>query len=80
MGYDEIPKRKDYMRHFVELDDKFSRWGLPFNKESMSAEDLPTDINGLTEFNRPGKSYFASENTRTGLQTTHDAITGIDGY
>ena len=80
MGYDEIPKRKDYMRHFVELDDKFSRWGLPFNKESMSAEDLPTDINGLTEFNRPGKSYFASANTRTGLQTTYDAITGIDGY
>ena len=80
MGYDEIPKRKDYMRHFVELDDKFSRWGLPFNKESMMAEDLPTDINGLTEFNRPGKSYFASANTRTGLQTTYDAITGIDGY
>ena len=46
----------------------------------MSAEDLPTDINGLTEFNRPGKSYFASANTRTGLQTTYDAITGIDGY
>ena len=80
MGYDEIPKRKDYMRHFVELNDKFSRWGLPFNKESMMAEDLPTDINGLTEFNRPGKSYFASANTRTGLQTTYDAITGIDGY
>nr|MBR6100729.1 hypothetical protein [bacterium] len=80
MGYDEIPKRQDYMRHFVELDDKFSRWGLPFNPESMSAEDLPTDINGLTEFNRPGKSYFASANTRTGLQTTYDAITGIDGY
>ena len=80
MGYDEIPKRQDYMRHFVELNDKFSRWGLPFNKESMMAEDLPTDINGLTEFNRPGKSYFASANTRTGLQTTYDAITGIDGY
>lgn len=80
MGYDEIPKRKDYMRHFVELDDVFSRLGTPFNKEAMSAEDLPTDINGLTEFNKPGRSYFANAKARTGLQTTYDAITGIDGY
>ena len=46
----------------------------------MRAEDLPTDINGLTEFNRPGKNYFASAQKRIGQKTTYDAITGIDGY
>ena len=79
-GYDEIPKRQDYMMHFVELADKFSQWGIPFNKESMMVEDLPTDINGLTEFNKPGRAYFASAKPRTGLKTTYDAITGIDKY
>lgn len=80
LGYDEIPKRKDYFRHFEELTDKLSQWGVPFNKNDMMAEDLPTDINGLTEMNRPGKNYFASANQRTGLKTIYDAITGIDGY
>lgn len=80
LGYDEIPKRKDYFRHFEELTDKLSQWGVTFNKNDMMAEDLPTDINGLTEMNRPGKNYFASANQRTGLKTIYDAITGIDGY
>lgn len=80
LGYDEIPKRKDYFRHFEELTDKLSQWGVPFNRNDMMAEDLPTDINGLTEMNKPGKNYFASANQRTGLKTIYDAITGIDGY
>lgn len=53
MGYDEIPKREDYMMHFQELTDKLSMTGIPFNRNDMSADLLPTDINGLTEFNRP---------------------------
>jgi hypothetical protein len=80
MGYDPIPKRKDYMRHFQELNDKFSQAGIPFNRQALNAENLPTDINGLTEFNVPGKNWFASALHRTGEQTTYDAITGIDGY
>lgn len=80
MGYDEIPKREDYMRHFSELTDIFSQIGIPFNLNEIRAEDLPTDINGLTENNRPGKSYFASAQHRTGEKTTYDAIKGIDGY
>ena len=80
LGYNPIPKRKDYMRHFTEISDKLSQWGVPFNRNDMDAENLPTDINGLTEFNRPGKNWFASSLERKGLKTTYDAITGIDGY
>lgn len=80
LGYDAIPKRKDYMRHFQELGDIFSKTGVPFNLNDMKAEDLPTDINGLTEFNKPGKNYFASAQRRIGEKTVYDAITGIDGY
>lgn len=80
LGYDAIPKREDYMRHFQELGDIFSKTGVPFNLNDMKVEDLPTDINGLTEFNRPGKNYFASAQRRIGEKTVYDAITGIDGY
>lgn len=80
LGYDAIPKRTDYMRHFHELGDIFSKTGVPFNLNDMSAEDLPTDINGLTEFNKPGKNWFANSQKRYGNKTTYDAITGIDGY
>lgn len=80
LGYDAIPKRKDYMRHFTEISDKLSQWGVPFNINDMDSENLPTDINGLTEFNRPGKNWFASSLERKGMKTTYDAITGIDGY
>lgn len=80
LGYDAIPKRKDYMRHFTEISDKLSQWGVPFNRNDMDSENLPTDINGLTEFNRPGKNWLASSLERKGMKTTYDAITGIDGY
>lgn len=80
LGYNPIPKRKDYMRHFTEISDKLSQWGVPFNRNDMDSENLPTDINGLTEFNRPGKNWFASSLERKGMKTTYDAITGIDGY
>ena len=80
LGYNPIPKRKDYMRHFTEISDKLSQWGVPFNRNDMDSENLPTDINGLTEFNRPGKNWFANSLERKGMKTTYDAITGIDGY
>lgn len=80
MGYNPINKRDDYFRHFEELTDKFSQAGIPLNLNDMKTEDLPTDINGLTEFNKPGKSWFASAMERTGEKTNYDAITGIDGY
>lgn len=80
LGFDPIPKREDYMRHFQELNDAFSRFGIPFNAQSMEEHVLPTDINGLTEFWSPQKSFFANTQPRKGLKTEYDAITGIDGY
>lgn len=79
-GYDPIPARSDYMPHFQEMTDIFSKLGLPFNPEVMNSEDLPTDINGLTEFNSPGKSWFANAKRRKGMKTSYDAITGFDKY
>lgn len=80
LGFDPINKRKDYMRHFEELDDILSKNGLPFSPQSMQEHVLPTDINGLTEFWSPAKNYFANAGERIGKRTTLDAITGIDGY
>ena len=80
MGYDPIPKRPDYMRHFQEINDKLSQWGIPLNPSDMSKDTLPTDINGVTDQFKPGKNWFASAMQRKGFKTTYDAITGIDGY
>ncbi len=80
LGYDPIPKRQDYMRHFNELNDKLSQWGIPLNPADLNKENIPTDINGLTDQFKPGKNWFASAMQRKGLNTTYDAITGIDGY
>ena len=80
MGYDPIPKRTDYMKHFTELSDKLSQWGIPLNRNSLSEDSLPTDINGVTDQFKPGKNWFASAMQRKGIKTTYDAITGIDSY
>ena len=50
------------------------------NYNEMTANDLPTDINGLTADFSPSKNFFASTLQRKGVKTTYDAITGIDGY
>ena len=80
MGYDPIPKRNDYMKHFNELSDKLSEWGIPLNRNSLKDDVLPTDINGITDQFKPGKNWFASAMQRKGIKTTYDAITGIDSY
>ncbi len=80
MGYNPIQKRPDYMRHFEALNDLFSRYGIPLNQAIMKDEVLPTDLNGITDQFKPGKNWFANAMHRTGVKTTYDAITGIDGY
>lgn len=80
LGFEPIKKRNDYMRHFQELNDVFTRYGIPFNAQSMEEHVLPTDINGLTEYWSPQKNYFANMQPRKGVKTTYDAITGVDGY
>lgn len=80
LGFKPIQKREDYFMHFQELGDFFSRNGIPFNPQSMQENDLPTDINGLTEFFVPQKKFFANMFHREGKRTVYDAITGIDKY
>lgn len=74
-GYDPIPKRKDYFRHFQDMGEMFDRFGIP-----SKAENLPTDINGLTADFKPGKNFFSSSLQRKGGEYTADAIRGIDQY
>ena len=74
-GYDPIPKRKDYFRHFEELNDLFSILGVP-----TKVDDIPTDLNGMTADLKPGKQFFANALQRKGNKTTYSAIKGIDGY
>lgn len=80
LGFKPIEKRKNYFMHFQELGDFLSKNGIPFNPQSMKENNLPTDINGLTEFFVPQKKWFASMNQRKGKRTVYDAVTGIDKY
>lgn len=74
-GYDPIPKRKDYFHHFEDLNGAFEQIGV-----AIKANDLPTDINGLSADFKPGKTFFTAALQRKGDQTAVDAITGIDKY
>lgn len=74
-GYDPIPKRKDYFHHFDDLNGMFEQIGV-----AIKAQDLPTDINGLTADFKPGKTFFNAALQRKGTKTAIDAITGIDRY
>ena len=75
MGYDSIPKLKNYFRHFEQTKDLIEMFGIP-----GKANKLPTDLNGLTADLKPGKNFFSNALKRTGNKTDYDAITGIDGY
>lgn len=79
-AYPEIPKRDNYFLHFIEMDDTFSRLGIPFNPNDIRAKDLPTDINGMTVDLKPGQPYFASAMHRKGLRTTYDLLGGVEKY
>ncbi len=74
-GYDPIPKRKDYFRHFTEVQGILEKFGIPVRDNV-----LPTDINGLSADFKPGKNFFTSALQRKGTTTDYDAIQGIDQY
>ncbi|NCN41033.1 hypothetical protein GW916_07255, partial [bacterium] len=74
-GYAPIPKRKDYFHHFEDLNGAFEQVGV-----AIKAQDLPTDINGLSADFKPGKTFFSAALRRKGNKTSVDAITGIDKY
>jgi len=74
-GYDPVPKRKDYFHHSEELSSAWEMFGA-----ALKAENLPTDINGLTRDFKPGKSFFSAQLPRLGKEMEVDAIKSIDKY
>lgn len=78
--YEAIPKRQNYFLHFREMEDTFSKLGIPFNPNDIRLKDLPTDINGMSADLQPGQPYFASANRRKGYKTTHDLLGGLEKY
>lgn len=79
-AYPEIPRRDNYFLHFREMDDTFSKLGIPFNPNDIKAKDLPTDINGRTADLKPGQSYFSSAMQRKGMRTSFDLLGGVEKY
>ena len=78
--YPEIPRRNNYFLHFREMEDTFSKIGIPFNPNDIRLKDLPTDINGMTADLKPGQPYFASAKQRLGYKTTYDLVGGVERY
>ena len=74
-GYKPIPKVDNYFTHFEGLSNFIEKFG-----DITEINQLPTEINGLTEFFSPGITYSANDKHRTGKRTVYDAITGIDRY
>ncbi len=74
-GYSPIPKRTDYFRHFIELKTMTENFGL-----ILGANDLPTEISGITDIFKPGKPFSDAELKRLGGRYTDSAIVGLDKY
>jgi hypothetical protein len=80
-GYKEIPYRKGYFPHFSEdkpngiIGKLAAKLGWKFNKNQ-----LPTDIAGLTDIFKPGKTWFRHSLHREGDLTEYNALQGFDNY
>lgn len=74
-GYRPIPKRPDYFRHYQEMGSFISSFGI-----LTKAEDLPTEIAGMTHIFKPTKPFSTIELKRMGGKFTESAIGGIDNY
>jgi flavin-binding protein dodecin len=74
-GYDPVPKREDYFRHFQDLSETSNLVGIIKNQK-----DLPTSISGITDIFQPNKPFSNAELQRKGNKTTYDAVSGFDNY
>lgn len=74
-GYEAIPKRADYFRHFQAIENANSILGTVKN-----AKDLPTGISGITDIFNPSKPFSDAALARKGNKTTFDAVSGFDNY
>lgn len=74
-GYEPIPERSDYFRHFQEIGFAIKEFGMILNSEA-----IPTDISGLTGIFKPGKPFSSAELQRKNGPFTESAIKGFDNY
>ena len=80
-GYKPIEYRKGYFPHFVEekpetkLGKVLEKIGFKIKKDS-----LPTDIAGITDTFRPGKTWFKHSQRRIGKYTDYNVLKGFDAY
>lgn len=79
-GYAPVEYRKGYFPHFTGDEEgvlaKFGR-ALGIKTEMMK---LPTTINGMTSTFKPGITWFGHAQSRQGIYTTYDAVTGFEQY
>lgn len=80
-GYKPIEYRKGYFPHFIE-----EKATSPIGKFAeklgwkIKKGQLPTDIAGITDQFKPGKSWTTFSQQRTGDATDYNALKGLDNY
>jgi len=74
-GYEPIPEREDYFRHFQELSTVSEVFGL-----DLGGTNPPTSIAGIVRKPKPGKPFTPVELKRLGGKFTESAIGGFDNY
>lgn len=80
-GYKPIDYRKGYFPHFVEetAETRFGKLaeklGFKVNKDT-----IPTNIAGITDKFKPGKTWFRNAQQRKGKYTDFNALKGFDNY
>lgn len=80
-GYAPVEYRKDYFPHFTETkpDSILGKIGSALGIH-VQAQELPTDIAGLTHTFKPGKRWVGNFLQRMGDTTDFDAVKGFDRY
>lgn len=80
-GYAPVEYRKDYFPHFTETkpDSVLGKIGNALGIH-VQAQELPTDIAGLTHTFKPGKRWVGNFLQRMGDTTDFDAVKGFDRY
>lgn len=80
-GYKPIEYRKGYFPHFIE-EKATSPIGKLAEKLGWKIKkgQLPTDIAGITDQFKPGKSWTTFSQQRTGDATDYNVLKGLDNY
>ena len=80
-GFKPIEYRKGYFPHFIE-EKADSKIGKVLEKLGfkIKKDQLPTDIAGITDTFKPGKTWFRNAQRRIGRYTDYNALKGFDAY